>query len=82
MHCHAHSIFPALRAFLARAGSMAALAAFVAGALALAPARPAEAADIYRYKDPFGVWRAMKVPTGHAGISKRRRPGRPGAEGG
>ncbi|ASC64155.1 lytic transglycosylase domain-containing protein [Achromobacter denitrificans] len=71
MHCHAHSIFPALRAFLARAGSMAALAAFVAGALALAPARPAEAADIYRYKDPFGVWRAMKVPTGHAKYYKR-----------
>ncbi|MGY6268447.1 lytic transglycosylase domain-containing protein [Achromobacter denitrificans] len=71
MPCHARSISPALRAFLARAGSMAALAAIVAGALALAPASPAQAADIYRYKDPFGVWRAMKVPTGHAKYYKR-----------
>ncbi|MGE8614712.1 MAG: lytic transglycosylase domain-containing protein [Achromobacter veterisilvae] len=68
---HAPSIFPALRAFLARAGGMAALAAVVGGALALAPARPALADEIYRYKDPFGVWRAIKVPTGHAKYYKR-----------
>ncbi|MDT4833150.1 Membrane-bound lytic murein transglycosylase F [compost metagenome] len=71
MHCPAQTIFPALRARLARVGGVAAAVAIVAGALALAPTSPAQAADIYRYKDPFGVWRAMKVPTGHAKYYKR-----------
>ena len=71
MHCPAQTLFPALRARLARAGGVAAAVAIVAGALALAPTSAAQAADIYRYKDPFGVWRAMKVPTGHAKYYKR-----------
>ncbi|MFY3139200.1 lytic transglycosylase domain-containing protein [Achromobacter xylosoxidans] len=48
-----------------------AVAALVAGAAALAPADGAQAAEIYRYKDPFGVWRAMKVPNGYAKYYKR-----------
>ncbi|WP_241052278.1 lytic transglycosylase domain-containing protein [Achromobacter xylosoxidans] len=47
------------------------IAALVAGAAALAPAGSASATEIYRYKDPFGVWRAMKVPNGHAKYYKR-----------
>ncbi|CAB3744469.1 MULTISPECIES: lytic transglycosylase domain-containing protein [Achromobacter] len=71
MQCPHRSILPAFRALLARAGGVAALTAIAAGALALAPASPAQAADIYRYKDPYGVWRAMKVPTGYAKYYKR-----------
>lgn len=71
MHPHSRSILLALRALLARAGGMAALSAVVAGALALAPVRPVQASEIYRYKDPYGVWRAMKVPTGYAKYYKR-----------
>ncbi|MGE8669592.1 MAG: lytic transglycosylase domain-containing protein [Achromobacter mucicolens] len=62
------SILSATRAILARAGGMAALAT---GALALAAAAPVQAADTYRYKDPFGVWRTMKVPTGTGKYYKR-----------
>lgn len=47
------------------------IAALVAGAAALACAGSASAAEIYRYKDPFGVWRAMKVPNGYAKYYKR-----------
>lgn len=47
------------------------IAALVAGVAALAPAGGASAAEIYRYKDPFGVWRAMKVPNGYAKYYKR-----------
>ena len=72
MHRHPRPVLQALRALLAHAGGMAALAAIiVGGALALAPASPAQAADIYRYKDPYGVWRSMKVPTGYAKYYKR-----------
>jgi len=71
MRQHPFSLLPALRAFAARGAGMAAMVALVAGALALAPARPAQASEIYRYKDPFGVWRAMKVPTGYAKYYKR-----------
>jgi len=71
MQCPHRSILPAFRALLARASGVAALTAVAAGALALAPASPAQAADIYRYKDPYGVWRAMKVPTGYAKYYKR-----------
>ncbi|KAG0935684.1 hypothetical protein G6F31_015878 [Rhizopus arrhizus] len=66
MRRHPSSFLPALRAFAARAGGVAAVAALAAAVLTLAPARPAEASEIYRYKDPYGVWRAMKVPTGYA----------------
>jgi soluble lytic murein transglycosylase-like protein len=71
MHRHPCPVLPALRAFAARAAGMAALAALVSGVLALAPAGSAQAADIYRYKDPYGVWRSMKVPTGYAKYYKR-----------
>jgi hypothetical protein len=64
-------ILTAMRALLARAGGMAAVAALMAGALALAPSAPAHAAETYRYKDPFGVWRAMKVPNGYGKYYKR-----------
>jgi len=63
------SILSATRAILARAGGMAAVAALASGALALAT--PVQAADTYRYKDPFGVWRTMKVPTGTGKYYKR-----------
>ncbi|EFF77419.1 lytic transglycosylase domain-containing protein [Achromobacter piechaudii] len=67
-----HRTIPlAFNAFVARAGGMAVLMALALGALALAPALPAQAAEIYRYKDPYGVWRAMKVPTGYAKHYKR-----------
>ncbi|WP_312438871.1 lytic transglycosylase domain-containing protein [Achromobacter sp.] len=62
------SILAATRAILARAGGVVALAT---GALALAAAAPVQAADTYRYKDPFGVWRTMKVPTGTGKYYKR-----------
>lgn len=68
MRCSPPSSLPALRAFLTRAAGVAGI---VAGALALAWASPVQASDIYRYKDPFGVWRAMKVPTGYAKYYKR-----------
>lgn len=58
-------------ALVARTGGLAMLMALVAGALALAPASPAQAAEVYRYKDPYGVWRVMKVPTGYAKHYKR-----------
>ncbi|MNU59769.1 Soluble lytic murein transglycosylase precursor [compost metagenome] len=64
-------ILSAMRALLARAGGMAAAAALMAGVLALAPSAPAHAAETYRYKDPFGVWRAMKVPSGSGKYYKR-----------
>ncbi|MGE8658607.1 MAG: lytic transglycosylase domain-containing protein [Achromobacter sp.] len=47
------------------------IAAMVAGAAALAPVAGAAAAEVYRYRDPFGVWRAMKVPNGYAKYYKR-----------
>lgn len=62
---------PVFCALLARVGGMAVLMALAVGALALAPASPAQAAEIYRYKDPYGVWRVMKVPTGYAKHYKR-----------
>ena len=62
---------PALRARLARAGGIAALACVIGGPLALAPAAPVQAAEVYRYKDPYGVWRAMNVPNGYAKHYKR-----------
>ena len=71
MHRSHRFILLALRALLACASGMAALMAIAAGALALAPAPSAQAAEIYRYKDPYGVWRAMKVPTGYAKLYKR-----------
>lgn len=78
MHRPHRSILLALRALLARAGSLAALTATTAiatiatiAAGALAPAQSVHAAEIYRYKDPYGVWRAMKVPTGLAKHYKR-----------
>lgn len=71
MNSHFRTIPTALRALLARAGGVAVLAAIAAGALALAPTGSAYAAEIYRYKDPYGVWRAMKVPTGYAKYYKR-----------
>lgn len=64
------SILSATRAILARAGGMAAVAALATGALALATT-PVEAAETYRYKDPYGVWRSMKVPTGYSKYYKR-----------
>ena len=64
-------ILSAMRALLARAGGMAAVAALATGALALASSAPAHAAETYRYKDPFGVWRTMKVPTGYGKYYKR-----------
>lgn len=38
---------------------------------ALLPTDAARATEVYRYKDPFGVWRAMKVPNGYAKYYKR-----------
>ncbi|WP_313625978.1 lytic transglycosylase domain-containing protein [Achromobacter sp.] len=64
------SILSATRAILARAGGMAAVAALATGALALATT-PVEAAETYRYKDPYGVWRSMKVPSGYGKYYKR-----------
>lgn len=64
-------ILSASRALLARAGGMAAAAVLAAGALALAPSAPVQAAETYRYKDPYGVWRAMKVPNGYGKYYKR-----------
>ena len=64
-------LLSATRAILARAGGMAAVAALATGALALATAAPAQAAETYRYKDPFGVWRSMKVPSGYGKYYKR-----------
>lgn len=48
------------------------LSLFLVLALALAcGAGTAQAGDVYRYKDPFGVWRAMVVPKGYARAYKR-----------
>ena len=60
------------RAFLARAGGWAALLVLAAGA-ALAP-RGAAAMETYRYKDPHGVWRSMKVPKGYVRHGARPLP--------
>lgn len=38
---------------------------------ALLPTDAARATEVYRYKDPFGVWRAMKVPNGYGKYYKR-----------
>lgn len=38
---------------------------------ALLPTDAARATEVYRYKDPFGVWRVMKVPNGYAKYYKR-----------
>lgn len=54
------------RTFLA---GLAVAALLAAGALL--PTDAARATEIYRYKDPFGVWRAMKVPNGYARYYKR-----------
>ena len=54
------------RTFLA---GLAVAAMLAAGALL--PTDAARATEIYRYKDPFGVWRAMKVPNGYAKYYKR-----------
>ncbi|CAB3686359.1 Membrane-bound lytic murein transglycosylase F [Achromobacter pulmonis] len=48
-----------------------AIVTLVAAAAVLAPAGSARADEIYRYRDPFGVWRAMKVPNGYAKYYKR-----------
>ena len=76
-------LLSATRALLARAGGMAAVAALATGALALATTATAQAAETYRYKDPFGVWRSMKVPAGTGKYYKRaqaRTAVRTGAE--
>ncbi|WZB74457.1 hypothetical protein WJ972_28105 [Achromobacter insuavis] len=57
------------RTFLA---GLAVAAMLAAGALL--PTDAARATEIYRYKDPFGVWRAMKVPNGYAKYYKRPGP--------
>ncbi len=54
------------RTFLA---GLAVAAMLAAGALL--PTDAARATEVYRYKDPFGVWRAMKVPNGYAKYYKR-----------
>ena len=55
----------------ARAAGLALGIALAGMAAALLPAGAAHADEIYRYKDPFGVWRAMKVPNGYAKYYKR-----------
>lgn len=62
---------PALRTGWARVASLATAATLVGAAAALAPTSVAHADEIYRYKDPFGVWRAMKVPSGYGKYYKR-----------
>lgn len=74
MTCPPTSTSPALRVLAARGAGAAALAAMLSGlavAAVLTPAGAAQAAEIYRYKDPSGVWRSMKVPNGYAKLYKR-----------
>ncbi len=39
--------------------------------IAIVVSPSSQAADIYRYRDPFGIWRSMKVPTGYAKYYQR-----------
>lgn len=39
--------------------------------VAIFAAPVSQAGDTYRYRDPFGVWRSMKVPTGYAKYYQR-----------